>query len=791
VVTTALARWLTTLDADRLSEILAQRRDTLAAPVPEDLLELADRLNARASVAEAFHALPQPAVQLIEALQSLTGDDPVARDDLAALLGRRTDDPEFAAILSMLADLALVWPDGDALVLADPLHRAFAHPLHLGRPLTDLLGPKVATDLKRIADMLHRPPQRLKRDIMDDLVGWLSNPVNVTEIVATAPPAARKLLDQVAVAGPRLTTDVVFSGYHTGFPPEVGWAIDRGLLVSDGWQLAEMPREVALALRGPDWRAPFTPQPPSVGRVRADGEAVRREAAVAAGTALDEVAALLDVCSAAPIALRKSGGVGVRELRRLAKATGVAEPTVRLWLELAVAADLLTTTELEAVVTSRYDEWRAAEPARRLAALLEAWWVLPALPLLDAGPDDAPRPAPLSGDALGRIGVEIRHVVLSALGALPPGTGAAADVSLAPLASWYGPLPMSLLPDPDGVVAALRKETELLGVTAHGAVSDLGRAILDGDSHAAVSVADGMVAAPVREAVFQADLTAVVAGSPSAELATLLDGCADRESRGAASIWRFSATSVRRALDAGVDSDELVAKLRAVAARSAIPQPLEYLIADLSRRHGALRVRAVGCVIHSEDTALLNEIAAARALTGLKLRLIAPTVLASVRAPAETLDALRHAGYAPIGEDVTGSVVVELVPRRRAEAAPAQRIRAPQVTSTPEKLAEKLLATPIREPARVLTLPVRRADSPQETIAQLAPQLSRFQARLLADAVEHGTPIRIEYTNAQGTPSRRIIEPLELDGHLLEAFCHLRDDERVFSLDRIESVSPA
>jgi predicted DNA-binding transcriptional regulator YafY len=88
-------------------------------------------------------------------------------------------------------------------------------------------------------------------------------------------------------------------------------------------------------------------------------------------------------------------------------------------------------------------------------------------------------------------------------------------------------------------------------------------------------------------------------------------------------------------------------------------------------------------------------------------------------------------------------------------------------------------------------LPVRRVDSPQETIQQLAPQLSRIQARLLADAVEHGTPIRIEYTNAQGTPSRRVIEPLDLDGHLLEAFCHLRDDERVFALDRIESVSPA
>jgi predicted DNA-binding transcriptional regulator YafY len=49
----------------------------------------------------------------------------------------------------------------------------------------------------------------------------------------------------------------------------------------------------------------------------------------------------------------------------------------------------------------------------------------------------------------------------------------------------------------------------------------------------------------------------------------------------------------------------------------------------------------------------------------------------------------------------------------------------------------------------------------------------------------------VDYTTAAGTPSRRVIEPAELDRHLLTAWCHLRDEERVFALDRIDGVWPA
>src|SRR6266508_245285 len=152
-----------------------------------------------------------------------------------------------ADTLGMLAQRALVWPESDRLRMVDPLRRAFAHPLRLGRPLAHLLAPKVAGDLKRVAERLRRPALRLKRDMIDDLVGWLGEPRNVQALVSRAPEATRVLLTEAATNGPLVSAEGAGYGYAGVFPPEVTWALERGLLVADGWQLAEMPREIALA----------------------------------------------------------------------------------------------------------------------------------------------------------------------------------------------------------------------------------------------------------------------------------------------------------------------------------------------------------------------------------------------------------------------------------------------------------------------------------------------------------------------------------------------------------------
>jgi hypothetical protein len=185
--------------------------------------------------------------------------------------------------------------------------------------------------------------------------------------------------------------------------------------------------------------------------------------------------------------------------------------------------------------------------------------------------------------------------------------------------------------------------------------------------------------------VLQSDLTAVVSGQPSAAAARLLAVAAVPEARGVATTWRFSPASVRAALDAGWTAEELTAELAAVTDR-ALPQPLEYLIADVARRHGAVRVRGARCVVTGSE-AEVAEILATRSLRTLHLNRVAPTVLASPFELDEVVGRLRTAGFAPMPEDATGVVIVPERtggPERRAQArAPRvrRRITAPELAA--------------------------------------------------------------------------------------------------------------
>jgi hypothetical protein len=96
-------------------------------------------------------------------------------------------------------------------------------------------------------------------------------------------------------------------------------------------------------------------------------------------------------------------------------------------------------------------------------------------------------------------------------------------------------------------------------VAAHGALTEPGRALAAaGDLE---TVLTRLLPPPQEKAHFPGDLTAVVPGAPAAELADLLSAAADRESDGHAVVRRFTPASVRRALDAGRDAEELLAAL--------------------------------------------------------------------------------------------------------------------------------------------------------------------------------------------------------------------------------------
>jgi predicted DNA-binding transcriptional regulator YafY len=92
-------------------------------------------------------------------------------------------------------------------------------------------------------------------------------------------------------------------------------------------------------------------------------------------------------------------------------------------------------------------------------------------------------------------------------------------------------------------------------------------------------------------------------------------------------------------------------------------------------------------------------------------------------------------------------------------------------------------------------IPLRRTPvasrSTEQRISRYTSQLTAEQRGVLAAAIDADAPVTIGYLDSGGRHTRRVIDQLELDGDALVAWCHLRNDERRFLLDRIDAVSPA
>jgi Helicase conserved C-terminal domain len=796
-----LATWLHRLDAEGLEQVLAARPDAVSPPEPRSVSELAERLQRPGSVALALPRLPLPALQAAEALAALSA--PASRDVLADLLDATEDEAArgLEAALQTLSTHALVWPDSEGtLRMAAPLRQAWDTPLGLDQPLATLLKDTTSEELRRMLTALGVRPPGTKPQRLATLVEHHSDPARVAAVVARAPADARKLLERRAEPAYRPQAFVAFGGQSV---PEPGarWALERGLLVQGRYSYGavRMPAEVALALRGPGWHAPFDPTPPVTLLVPVTPAEVDSEASAAATAFASHAASVLSVCATAPPARLKSGGVGARELARIGKAARCEEAVVRLTLEAAHGAGLMARDGDRFATTDAYDTWADSEPAERLPVLLRAWWALGLTPSRARDEDNKALPT-LAGTPSCAGCLQARQGLLAAASRLPAGHGAKNTAELGPLTHWSRPL-AEVLPQDTTPFATVIREAELLGVLARGALSPIGAALLPDSTEELAAACHRLLPDATATARFGGDLTAVVTGTPAARLVTLLDSVADRETSGTASVWRFSPASVRRALDAGRSPDSIEADLAAVAANP-LPQPLSYLITDTARSHGRIRIASAACVIHGKEPALLTEIAAHRKLSTLGLRHLAPTVLVS-RTPLEkTLAALRTEGYAPMAEAADGTVRVErprshrvtapVPPPRRAVSRPSMPSR---TTAAPEQaeltaLAARLAGAPLGHPDPGPHNGVPFSTDTEEIIAGYATQVSHADVRQLAHAVDDGTAVTIEYVSTTGSRTIRTISGLELDPPYLYAWCHLRDAERVFTLSRIHGVMP-
>ncbi len=331
----------------------------------------------------------------------------------------------------------------------------------------------------------------------------------------------------------------------------------------------------------------------------------------------------------------------------------------------------------------------------------------------------------------------------------------------------------------DRVLDLALAEAELLGLTGRGALTSYAATLLGGDDRGAARALSGLLPEPLDHVLVQPDLTVVAPGPLERDLAHELGLVADVESTGGATVYRVSEGSVRRALDAGRSAGELHELFR-TRSRTPVPQSLTYLVDDVARRHGRLRVGASTSYLRCDDEALLTEVLASRRARDLGLRRLAPTVLTSVVPVGQVLEDLRAMGYAPAAEAPDGALLVARPDARRTALRPR-----PQRWNDGGGLDAEQAA---------LAVTALRAGDVAARAARRAPVLSRRSTTsdtlaFLQDAARGGRQVWVGYVDAQGRSTSRVVEPRSVEGGYVTAYDHLRQEDRTFSLHRITGVA--
>ena len=699
-----------------LASIFRLRPD-LVTPVPNDFSALAARATSTPSLVRALDSLNLWHYQILEAACALP--EPFKKSELVAVTSEETT---FA--LDHLWQMGLLYKEGNN----------------------------------------YRTPTNLKLLIGEEPAGL--GPFSVKKFdfatLKDIPKASQEVLEKLTWGPPRGQIANIKKPGNA-----IGWLLDNNVLVPLDSHTVALPREIAIKLRGGKIHKQISSKPSSLVGKKIDQKQIDLAAVANISTILRWCEEFLHNLSDEPPTALRTGGIGVRDLKRIAEHLGVDETCAGFVAELCYLGGLVVIDSDEQILpTSAFDIWLTKPAEERWYALVVLWLDTSRVSGLIGKVGDKSI-APL-GPELDRAGAcLIRRTTLKVLTEnlqICPDTK-----SIQEIVKWWNPQRANS----DFVEWSLR-EAEWLGVTGQGAISTFGIKLL---SEAEDLGIESALPKPVDHILIQADNSAVAPGPLLPELASEMGTIADIESRGGATVYRFSEASIRRGLDHGKTGDQIKTFLSKTS-KTPMPQPLEYLIADVAKRHGRLRVGSAHTYIRCEDEGLVQQILHDKKCEHLRLRKIAPQVLVTDFELTEVISELREYGYLPAAENA-GGVLLSQPNLRRSKSRP----KPPRIISeftAPKEVIVLAAVKSIRTGERSRKVePIVPGTSSNETLA------------LINQYITEGKTLMISYADNNGGVSNRIIDPISISLGTLTARDEASDEIVQFRIPRINGVAPA
>ena len=722
--------YLRSVDDAALLNLFTARPD-LVTPVPPDIASLAVRACSAPSLARAIDSLNQWQFQVLEAAASL--NEPFSEKSVVSLT-----DKEAKAALEHLVMVGLVYPSEDGM--------------RLPTQLRDVIGTEPA-------GLGPASMAKLKLSELED-----------------APADAKKVLERLVWGPPRGSVgDIKNPG------PGVTWLLEKKFLVPLDQRTVILPREVAIALRGGKIHKERFIKQPLLSGAKRDERQVNLAAIANVSTVLRWVEELLNFWADEPADALRAGGLGVRDLKIISTHLGVDESCTAFVGELAYLASLISFDADDRILpSSKFDIWLMQTPADRWQMLASQWLITSRVSGL-VGRVEAKNVAAL-GPELDRVNAaRVRGLTLELL---RENQGIAPEWnSFKEVLSWRAPLRRNSSLQDELAEWTLR-EAEWLGITGQGALSKFGAQFLDGDD---LSSINEDLPKTVDHILIQSDNTAIAPGPLEHEISQALAMMAEIESRGGATVYRFTESTIRRALDHGKTGDEIKTFLTKTS-KTPMPQPLEYLIADVAKKHGKLRVGNTSSFIRCEDTALISQIMNDKKLEILALRRIAPEVVICDMDATDAMRVLRECGYLPAGESANGMILTgPKTNRALTKPRPPRVIGEVEIPDT-ESLKTAIRALRTGEKSTYRQTRLRQVAS--EALGQLPRTTANETMEILNQFIIDEKTLSIGYADNNGGVTHRIIDPIRISAGALIARDHATGEVQSFRIPRITGVAP-